>query len=209
MIIGVTGLSGTGKSTLSESLGKILNNAKVIHIDTVHVSLLMKNPSLVINIYGEEIIKNGKFDGDLFIKYPEKLRKVFEISYKYLVVELNNEIEKVKKTEKFIILDFFALSKIKEIWQLCDYTILVKAINESKRIENISLRHIKDGKNPNIDIALRDDFAPDYDLYKYDFYVLNNYDLNFINDINNIANQLFTEQYKFVNSNTETKCQKR
>ena len=193
MIIGVTGLSGTGKSTMSDDLGKIFNNSKVIHIDTVHINLLMKNPSLIIDIYGNDIIKDGKFDGDLFIKYPEKLRKVFEMSYKDLVTTLYNEIMDDKKTNNFIILDFFALTRIKEIWQLCDYTILVKAVDESKRIENISLRHIKDGKNPNINVTLRDAFAPNYDMYKYDFYILNNYDSNFIHDVNNIANQLLTK----------------
>lgn len=196
MIIGVTGLSGTGKSTLSDNLGEILDNAKVIHIDKTHINLLMKNPSLIIDVYGKDIIKDGKFDGDLFIKYPEKLRKVFELSYKDLVDTLYNEIMEYQKNYNWVILDFFALSRIKEIWQLCDYTILVKAADNTKRIENISLRHKKDGKDPNIDVKLRDDFAPNYDLYRYDFYVLNNYDSNFIQDINNITNQLLADREK-------------
>lgn len=193
MIIGVTGLSGTGKSTMADNLGKIFDNAKVIHIDKTHINLLLQKPDLLISLYGNDIFKNGEFDGELFMKYPKKLEKAFELSYKDLVEILYNEIKEAKKSCKWIILDFFALPKINEIWQSCDYTILVKAVDNLKRIDMISLRHIKDRKNPNVDIELRDAFAPNFDLYKYDFCISNNYDSNFIQDINNIANQLLAK----------------
>ena len=194
MIIGITGLSGTGKTTLSDKLGKNLNDAKVVHIDNIHIGLLESNPKIVMDIYGSDIIKDGKFNYDLFIKYPDKLGKTFEVSYKDLLNKLYKEIIDAKENNKWIIFDFFALPKIEEIWELCDYTILVKSKSEIKRIQNISLRHIRKGRNPNINIKARDAFAPNYDLYKYDFCISNNYDANFNKDINDIANQLLVKQ---------------
>lgn len=193
MIIGVTGLSGSGKSTLSDNLGVILKDTKVIHIDAVHINLLMKNPNLLIDIYGRDIIKNKKLNCNLFMKYPEKVLKINDMTYKQLAEELNIEIRNANN-KKHIILESLFLPIIKEIWQLCDYTILVKAVNKSKRKENIILRTKKNSKIPNINITSSDVIAPNFNLYKYDFCITNSYNANFIKDINSIAAQLLTKQ---------------
>ena len=44
-------------------------------------------------------------------------------------------IDNLRKYE-YVILDS-ALPKVKDIWELCDYTILIRAINDEERFNNL------------------------------------------------------------------------
>ena len=193
MIIGITGLGGSGKSNASNYILNKFDNSKVIHVDKLHVQVLTENPRIPIDIYGNEIFKDGKWNSDLFIEHPKKLAKTFEKSYELLVRKINDMLGELD-TYQNVIIDFFALPKIKEIWNLCDIKILVKSSCEQKRVANILRRRVSEGKSPKVNMKKRDAFAPDYNLYKYNYIIDNNYDENYYHDLDVIINRIKEER---------------
>lgn len=198
MIIGITGKSGSGKSTVSEYLGKNLKNSKIISVDSIHIKMLLENKDMLIEMFDESIILDGNINTQLFVQYPYKWNEVFIRTHDDLVRILTNEIEKAKKDYDYIIIDNFKLAEFQEIWNLCDYYILVEAVSDEKRYQEIALRYKKRGQNivrtPEEELLYRDFFIPDYYSYSYDSKIVNEYDESFDKQI-----ELIVEKIKKLN----------
>lgn len=147
-IIGIYGKSGAGKSTAAKYLCQKLKNAKLLEVDRIHINYLLScQKQKLINLFGEDIIRNGKLNTIHFINFPEKQKIIFEETFDDLEAILLKEIEQIKEIYDWVIIDFFRLVSLKKIWNLCHYRILVEAINDDVRYENIALRYKKNGKN--------------------------------------------------------------
>ena len=83
---------------------------------------------------------------------------------------------------------------LKKIWDLCQDRILIEAVNDDKRYENIAMRYKKKGKcitrTKEEEFRLRDYFIQDYNKYKHDFYLLNNYNHSFKKELDIIIKEL-------------------
>lgn len=190
-IVGITGKSGAGKSTVAGYFSEKLVNSKVLSVDKIHINYLMtKQRNKLIDLFGEDIIVNDKLNTIYFIQFPEKQKKIFDDLEKILLTE----IEKLKKENSWVIIDFFQLPSLKKVWNLCDYLILVEAINDDRRYENIAIRYKKVGKNVTRtrekELKLRDYQAQDYQNYEYSFYLLNRYDETLIETTDLVIEQL-------------------
>ena len=190
MIIGITGFSGSGKTTLSSQLEKILPKAKVIDVDKIHITLLIHNKKWLLDTYGENIFIDNKLNEELFMTYPEKVKTIFKLSNRELSKALKKEIEEKLKTYKYVILDSFALPRVKNIWQMCNYTILVKGINDIERYKKIKTRQEKINSKQPVDLNLRNSMSPNYNLYIYDYNIVNAYNDEFFQNIIELANDI-------------------
>lgn len=194
-IVGIYGKSGGGKSTAAKYLCKNLDNAKILEVDNIHMDYLLTcQREKLINLFGKDIIVNGKLNTIHFISFPEKQKIIFDETFDDLETILLKKIEDIKETCDWVIIDFFRLVSLKKIWNLCHYRILIEAINDDIRYENIVMRYKKNGRNitrtMEEEFMLRDYFVRDYYKYKHDFYLLNTYDNNFKKELDIIIKKL-------------------
>lgn len=186
-IIGVTGKSGSGKSTFVKIFNNE-NNYKVINIDTLVHKLLNEDKikSLLVNMFGKEILKDNAIDrkalGRLVFASKESIQKYNDFIYEYMQIELDHIL---KKSKKDIILDW-PLLPITKYFDVCTYTILITAPDNKRQTR----------------IVLRDNISPEYHKArdiddkifankKFSFELNNNGDLQtFYNNIQKIKQQI-------------------
>ena len=155
MIIGITGSSGAGKSTIAEILEKQYH-AKVIMADKIAKTLSKKGTNYfneIVENFGASILQpdgelNRKKLADLIYHNAEKRNILNTCTLKYIVQEIKEEIQLLKQQDasQFIALDAPLLFEA-NLDQVCDVTIAVISPNKEmqlKRImerDNISLEH--------------------------------------------------------------------
>lgn len=140
MIIGVTGGSGTGKSTVSDYLKKA--GFYVIDADSVAHSVMESgSPCLneVLDFFGNEYLNsdgslNRKKLGSKVFEDKNLLEKLNEITHKYII----KEIEFLALKHPFVVIDAALLFE-SGLSKLCDKTIFVSCIKEI-RIKRIMAR---------------------------------------------------------------------
>lgn len=194
-IIGITGKSGVGKTTTANYLKEMLKNSKTIFIDDIHINYLLTTwKDNLIELFGEDVIVDGKLNTSYFVSYPHKFKIVFEESLKYLETTILEEIDSYSKDYDWIIIDFFKLISLKNVWERCNYHILIEALDDDKRYLNITLRYKKKEKKikrtKEEEHRLRDYNAEKYHDYKYDFIIINDYDDGLKNKVNDIVKDL-------------------
>ena len=200
-IIGIYGKSGVGKSTAAKYISEQLKNAKVIAVDKIYINYLLTNQKArLIDVCGNEIFINGNLNMNLLITFPDKDKIIFDESVNDLEIMVLQEIEEASKTYDYIIVDFFRLLSLKKIWRLCQYRILIEAINDDKRYKNIVLRQGKKEqkitRTKEEELRLRDYLIPDYKKYKYDFRLVNSYNKSFEKDIDNIVKEISNSTFE-------------
>ena len=122
MLIGITGGSGSGKSTVSKYLLTKLGNAKRITVDNI----MEKN--LVI-LYGKDIMKEfnqKEYNPIELFESIEAVNKWMNICGENIYYEIEELIEKYSSKYENIIVDFCFLPML-DTWDECDMTINVKA----------------------------------------------------------------------------------
>ena len=142
-IIGITGNSGSGKSTVSKMINENYN-AKIIDADRIAKEMAKNNSEYLQAIrqtFGEDIVKNNELDrkrlADIVFSNKTEKEKLDSLTFEYVVRRIKEEIKKaqIKSDIKYIVLDVPLLfeSKINEV---CNYTIGVTApkIEKIKRI---------------------------------------------------------------------------
>ena len=178
MIIGITGKSGDGKTTIAHILRNNIEKSEVISIDLIQVALLMKSKEL-IDLYGPNIIKNNKICFNILLKDSVRFKKIHDITKKKLTLIVLNIIKKHLNQNKNIIIEWVRLPELEEVWNLCDFHILVKSTNPEERYNHIKSR-VRDIDNINKsmteELDLRDKCSLNYDNYSYDFVLINRYD---------------------------------
>lgn len=142
-IIGITGSSGSGKSTASRIIKKELG-AKVIDADRL-VKQKQKPGQIyfkkIVELFGKEILqKDGSLNrrkiAEIIFQDELKKEELDKLTYKYVVEETKNQIKEMK--EEYVIIDAPLLieSRLNEI---CDVTVAVLS-NEEEQIKRICKR---------------------------------------------------------------------
>ncbi len=142
-IIGITGNSGSGKSTVSKMISENYE-AKVIDADKIAKKMTKNNGEYLQAIrqaFGEDVIKNNELDrkklADIVFSNKTEKEKLDSLTFEYVVIRIKEKIKKaqIKSDIKYIVLDVPLLfeSKLNEV---CNYTIGVTApkIEKIKRI---------------------------------------------------------------------------
>lgn len=198
MLIGVSGKSGEGKSTFTRILSENLPNTKAIHCDDIFFPILLSHKDELIGLYGNNIICNGKINSELFLRYPEKVRKIHcltdDLVYKEILFQINNSFNE----SDFVIIDWFRLHESKNLRDICDIHILVQSADSYKRYEHLVQRHATPSSNaftlsPTLSIErlnLRDQISSGYDKFSYKYIVINNYDESLFAEGKRIAAEL-------------------
>lgn len=144
-IIGITGNSGSGKSTISKLISKNYE-AKIIDADKIAKEMTKNNGEYLQAIrraFGNDVIKNNELDRKkladiVFLNRAEK-EKLDGLTFEYVVEEIKKELEVNQNLDyQYIILDVPLLFESK-LDKLCDYTIGVIA-NKTEKIKRICKR---------------------------------------------------------------------
>lgn len=174
-VIGVTGSSGSGKSTVSKIIQKELN-AKLIVADEIVKK--MQEPGeeyfeKTIELLGSKYLnKDGKLNrkkvADLIFKDEEKRKKINELTKKYVVTEIISKIE--NSTSEYIVIDVPLLVE-SGLNKICNIVIGVIS-NFEEQIKRICSRDNITKK----EAIIRLNIQPDNDFYKknVDYIVENN-----------------------------------
>lgn len=144
-IIGITGNSGSGKSTISKLISKNYE-AKIIDADKIAKEMTKNNGEYLQAIrqaFGNDVIKNNELDRKkladiVFLNRAEK-EKLDGLTFEYVVEEIKKELEANQNLDyQYIILDVPLLFESK-LDKLCDYTIGVIA-SKTEKIKRICKR---------------------------------------------------------------------
>lgn len=152
MIIGITGSSGAGKSTVCEILKKEYG-AKVIDADKISKQLSKKGTEYLADIvkqFGQEILlKNGELNrpklAEIIYTRPEKREILNKCTFKHIRNEIKLKIESIesKKLEDLkkpiIVIDAPLLFEA-ELENICEFVIAVIADNRELQIQRIIKR---------------------------------------------------------------------
>lgn len=136
-IIGITGNSGSGKSTIAKI---IKDECGGIVIDADRIAKDMTNTNSrylqkIINAFGTDIIKDHQLDrkkmADIIFNDKMQKEKLDKITFKYVVDEIKMQVDLAKEKYNYIILDVPLLfeSRLNEI---CNYTVGVVSEREDK-----------------------------------------------------------------------------
>ncbi len=148
MIIGITGSSGAGKSTVCEILEEEYQ-IKVLNADKMAKKLAQKGNTYLIDIvtlFGKEILQeNGELDrpklANIIYNNEEKRRKLNECTFRHIHVALQEEIKKIytNNQKSIIAIDAPLLFEAK-LEDICNLVIAVIAKDEELQIERIIQR---------------------------------------------------------------------
>lgn len=190
-IIGITGISGAGKSTVSEKIAQI-KNAEIINADKVVRDLQRKGNKYyekIVETFGEEVIdkKTGELDRKKLAKLifydKEKKEMLDKLTLEFVVPKIKEEAKKVAK-EKITLIDAPLLFET-GLDKICDITIGVLA-NKEICIKRICKRD--DVSRKTADIRINNQNKNTYFKMKCD-YCINNEEDNLEKQINEIFNR--------------------
>lgn len=144
MIIGITGSSGAGKSTVCEILENEYH-VKVINADKIAKELSKKGTLYLLEIvqkFGEEILlENGELNrkklANIIYHNEEKRNQLNECTFKYIRKEIEKQIQEHKNELIAIDVPLLFEAKLEEI---CNTTIAVIAKNKEAQIARIMQR---------------------------------------------------------------------
>lgn len=141
MIIAITGLIGSGKTTVANLLGR--RGANVIHVDDIGKWVLEKPAKrAVVRYFGRHMLRrDGRIDvrclADIVFSSRKHLRKLHELTHPYI----RRIIRKRIKPGKVNVIDA-ALYREFDLHKLSDYTVLVKC-SLPKKITRLRSVHSK------------------------------------------------------------------
>lgn len=138
-VIGITGSSGSGKTTISEILGK-RKDAKVINADKMAKELTNSETEYFLEIKetfqkDNIVLENGELNraklADLIYHDKASLEKLNQITFKHLFPKIAQEIQNVDETIKLIVIDAPLLFEAK-LDKFCDTTIAIETTQDVK-----------------------------------------------------------------------------
>lgn len=175
-IIGITGKSGSGKSTIAKMINEIIPNSCVIDVDKIGHEAL-RNPKILKNLlkkFGDQILDDiGNIDrkklGAIVFKENSKMKDLTDETYHYILQRIDNI---VKSAKGIVILDWILLPE-HPIWKNCNLKILIKSDSQIRRDkvikrDNISLDYFN----------AREKTSIEYDLKQFDLIFSNDYMLS-------------------------------
>ena len=137
---GLTGFSGTGKSTLGKQMQEKIPNAKYLDGDIYMYGTLTHFKELTERMWGDSIYKpNGDLSFTCVTTGGEKGRQFMRLVSPWISKQIENEIKQAKEEgiECFVI-DWTGLSSL-EVWKKLDVKVHVVS-EEERRHEMLSKR---------------------------------------------------------------------
>lgn len=166
MIIGITGKSGVGKTTLS----KLFKDYTLISIDEIAHTVL-ERPDIhqaISDAFGEDVANaDRKMLGDLVFSNRQKksllTNLIWDTMCKYIDMAIGSN--------ENVIIDWILLPHTR-YFRLCDVKILMKSDNDERvghvlKRDNISKEYLD----------VRDSHSIAYDEFLFDYVIQNNYNL--------------------------------
>ncbi len=189
-VIGVTGSSGSGKTTLCQILSE-KEGVKLIDADKVVREMSVPNTKYLNAIketFGKEIFfedgnLNRKLLGNKIYNDNNSLKKLNNLTFKYVVNEIIERIEKSKKENiQYLIIDAPLLFESK-LDKYCDYVIALIA-DTNLKIKRICKRDNIDEKTARSRLNIQhEDY---YYIEKADFVIENNEECNLKEKVDSI-----------------------
>lgn len=145
-VIGITGSSGSGKTTISEILDK-RQDTKIINADKIAKTLTnaeteyfaeIKRAFQKENILLEDGSLNRAKLADLIYHDKTSLEKLNQITFKHLLPKIADEMKQVEANIKFIVIDAPLLFEA-GLDKFCDVTVAVQT-SEDTKIKRICAR---------------------------------------------------------------------
>jgi len=142
---------------------------------------------LLIQLYGNNIINEGKVDRNLYMSNEDNVSVVDKIILPKIKTTLQNKIDELVLLNQHIviILDWFRLPQCTEIWQNCKIKILIKDIEENLRWFHRNQR----SKMTLQELALRDKLIY-LDSFLYDEVIINSYNNSFAESAKKMAKRI-------------------
>ena len=144
MILGITGSSGAGKSTVCEILEKKYH-AKIINADKIAKKLSQKGTEYLAKIvqnFGIDILlANGELNrrklADIIYQDSQKRELLNKCTFQYIKKEIEKQIQEAQ--EELIAIDAPLLFEAK-LEEFCNFTIAVIAKNKEIQLQRIMKR---------------------------------------------------------------------
>lgn len=174
MVIGITGKSGSGKSTISRLFKEIDQSMQIVEIDKIghksHEDPLVKKQLLKDfgrEIFNEDFTVNRKKLSEIVFSNKEKMDKLCDATIDYM----EREVDKLISKSSNIILDYALLTEMK-CFDKCDVKILVKS--------SYLMRSTRVKKRDNITSKKYDEIdanSLEYQEDKFDYIINNTLDI--------------------------------
>ena len=147
MIVGITGKSGSGKTTYANKLSEE-NGYTVVHIDEIGHDVLERDDVqiLLMNMLGDNCVVNGVVDRKYIGEMIFTNRHLYNDISDFVWSAMKVEIDALINSHPNIILDWILLPHT-HYWKMCDTKILMVADEEDrkKRVmarDNISVEYL-------------------------------------------------------------------
>lgn len=189
-LIGITGITGSGKSTIGKLLSDKLN-CKYIDIDKIgHEATSDSSISeKILKEFGYDILdKNKNIDrrklGNIVFSNKDKMEILTNLTWNYMQDKLDNILS---ENEDYYILDWALLPTVK-YWNTCDFKILItsndiKRKNKTLKRDNISEEYFEKREHNTLN----------YFKFKFDYIFNNDYSEE---SLNLIINELYKKILK-------------
>lgn len=174
MIIGITGKSGTGKSSICEELEK-RKGFLVVDADKIVKELQGKQSEYleqIVELFGQDIIKDGVLDrkklASIIFNNKEEKEKIDEVTFKHIGYEI---LRKINENEgRDIVIDAPLLIEA-GYNEFCDLVFYIKA-DEKSQIERICKRDNVDEETAKTRLDAQN--GEEYSMKYADYMVVNN-----------------------------------
>lgn len=171
-LIGITGKTGTGKSTIATALaqkldGRYVDIDKIGHQATSDPHIAKK----LCDIFGNALLDsnrtiNRKKLGTIVFSDTDKMQILTDITWEYMEHKLDNIL---LQKQQYFIFDWALLPKVK-FWDMCDFKILVTSDDTIRKKRILERDHISEEY-----LEKRESATLNYSKLSFDFIFDNNY----------------------------------
>lgn len=171
-LIGITGKTGTGKSTIATILAQKLNG---IYVDIDKIGHKATSDPIITqklcNIFGDGLLnKDGNIDrkklGTIVFSDTNKMQILTDITWEYMEQELDKIL---LQKQQYFIFDWALLPKVK-YWDMCDMKILVTSDDNIRKKRILERDHISEEY-----LQKRESAVLDYSTLSFDYIFNNDY----------------------------------
>ena len=171
-LIGITGKTGTGKSTIATILAQKLD-AQYVDIDKIGHQAT-SDPHIakkLCDIFGNELLdSNGMINrkklGNIVFSDTDKMQILTDITWEYMEQKLDDIL---LQKQQYFIFDWALLPKVK-FWDMCDFKILVTSDDTMRKKRILERDHISEDY-----LEKRESATLDYSKLAFDFIFDNDY----------------------------------